>query len=91
MADKELAAISKAELYFSRPTDSAVPYFHRGDGQTEYGSAFNPYWQARLLDTSYPERVMAILIQGKELFVNISLPDFSSVVKDIKSYLPGNP
>ena len=91
MADSELAAISKAELYFSRPTDSMVPYFHRGDGQEEYGSAFNPYWQARLLDTTYPERVMAILIQGKEFFVNITLPDLSSIADDIMSLLPGSP
>ena len=91
MADNELAAISKAELYFSRPTDSMVPYFHRGDGQTEYGSAFNPYWQARLLDTTYTERVMAILIQGKEFFVNVTLPDVSSLTNSIMSFLPGSP
>lgn len=89
MADHELAAISKAELYFSRPND--VSYFRRGDGQTEYGSAFNPYWQSRLVETTYPERVMAILIQGKQFFVNVVMPDISSITKDIKSFLPGNP
>ncbi|MBL4621290.1 MAG: hypothetical protein JKY89_02730, partial [Immundisolibacteraceae bacterium] len=47
--------------YFSRPND--LTYFQRRDGLQEFGSAFNPYWQARLVDTSYGERAMALLLQ----------------------------
>ncbi len=71
-ADNELAVLTKSELYFSRPTDVFASHFHRDDGLTEVGSAFNPYWQARLVDTNYPERLLALGIQQKEDFVNIN-------------------
>ncbi len=70
LADQELAVLAKSELYFSRPTDSLAAHFHRGDGQAEYGSAFNPYWQARLIETDYADRLLALLVQQKEDFIN---------------------
>ena len=59
--NNDAGAIAKSEVYFSRPND--LSFFKRRDGLTEYGSAFNPYWQARLVDTSYSERTMALLLQ----------------------------
>ena len=87
LADKELAILSKSELYFSRPTDSLVPYFHRGDGQTEYGSGFNPYWQARLIETTYADRILALLVQQKEDFINTG-QSFNLIFGDLMDYMP---
>jgi len=67
----KLAVIAKSELYFSRPTDRFASHFFRDDGLTEVGSAFNPYWQARLVDTSYADRVVALGIQQQQDFVNL--------------------
>ncbi|MCH8257838.1 MAG: hypothetical protein IIA75_08070 [Proteobacteria bacterium] len=66
IADQELGAIAKSEVYFSRPMD--LSYFSRADGAEEYGSAFNPYWQARLVQTTNADRVLSIAIQQKQTF-----------------------
>lgn len=87
LADNELAVISKSELYFSRPTDSLASHFHRGDGKTEVGSAFNPYWQARLVDTTYPDRTLALAIQQKQDFISLT-NSFNSLVNKLSSMLP---
>jgi hypothetical protein len=87
LADQELAVLAKSELYFSRPTDSLASHFHRGDGQAEYGSAFNPYWQARLIETTYADRLLALLIQQKEDFINLG-QSFNLVFGDLLDYLP---
>lgn len=64
-ADAEIAAIAKASVYFKRPNDLA--YFARDDGQEEYGSAFNPYWQARLVETTNGDRMISAAIQQKQV------------------------
>ncbi len=87
LADNELAVLAKSELYFSRPTDSLASHFHRGDGQAEYGSGFNPYWQARLIETSYADQVLALLMQQKEDFINTG-QSFNLVFGDILDLLP---
>ncbi len=87
LADDELAVLAKSELYFSRPTDSLASHFHRGDGQAEYGSGFNPYWQARLIETSYADQVLALLMQQKEDFINTG-QSFNLVFGDILDLLP---
>jgi putative Flp pilus-assembly TadE/G-like protein len=61
MANNEIHAIAKSEVYFKRPTD--LSYFRRGDGQTEYGSTFNPYWNARLVETSHADRDLALFME----------------------------
>lgn len=86
-ADGELAVLAKSELYFSRPTDKFASHFFRDDGLTEIGSAFNPYWQARLVDTSYADRVVALGIQQKQNFVN--LPGaIDTLVEKFKNIFP---
>jgi putative Flp pilus-assembly TadE/G-like protein len=87
LADQELAVLSKSELYFSRPTDSLATHFHRGDGMTEVGSAFNPYWQARLVDTSYADRTLGLAIQQKEDFINLS-NSYDAILNKLSSMLP---
>ena len=49
----ELQAISAARVFFKRPTrdkahDPTSADLWRADGVEEYGSLYNPYWQARL-------------------------------------------
>jgi hypothetical protein len=45
-----------------------LSYFSRADDTEEYGSAFNPYWQARLVQTTNADRVLSIALQQKEFF-----------------------
>jgi len=72
-ADDSMSAVAKSEVYFKRPLD--LDYFARGDGYVEHGSAFNPYWQAHLTETSHADRVMALLLQHGELAQGISFDD----------------
>jgi hypothetical protein len=75
--DEEIAVLAKSDLYFKRPTDVRARHFWRADRQEEYGSAFNPYWNARLVETSWADRVLALLIQQGE--------DFSGVTQAINA------
>jgi hypothetical protein len=68
-----MRALSKAEAYFSRPAD----IFGRGDGKTEYGSLYSPYWQARLVPNDTLEQAASLLFQGL---------NFSSVASWINSF-----
>ncbi len=88
IADQELAVVAKSEVYFSRPTDNKATHFWRADGQEEYGSGFNPYWQARLVETSYTDRVLALLVQQKQDFLNLGA-SFNLLFNNLMSYLPG--
>ena len=54
-AQDEIAVLGKSEVYFKRP-----------DGRAEEGNGFNPYWQARLVDTSYIDRTAALAIQQRQ-------------------------
>ena len=93
LADEELAVIAKAELYFSRPSDFADTggrHFWREDRQTEFGNGFNPYWQVRLVETAYPDRVLALFIQQKQNFVDLGA-SINAIFGDILSYLPSSP
>jgi hypothetical protein len=51
-----MRALSKSQAYFSRPSK----LWPRGDGKTELGSLYNPYWQARLIDNSFAERYISM-------------------------------
>ena len=82
-ADDEVSVIAKSEVYFSRPT--TLSYFARADGKVEYGNGFNPYWQARLVDTTYIDRVAALGVQQKQLWLP-NLP-FGPIVDDFSSLL----
>lgn len=55
-----LHAIGSAEVYFQRPAA-------RADARDEYPSLFNPYWQARLVATPVPDRLLAARSRGLDL------------------------
>jgi hypothetical protein len=76
----ELGVLAKAEVYFSRPND--LSYFQRADGYQEYGNAFNPYWQARLVSVNYADEIVALWLQQGQQFS--SLAD----VLNLPSWLP---
>lgn len=71
-ARNRIAAVAKSEVYFKRPTDARASHFHRQDGHTEVGNAFNPFWHARLVDTTWADRVVSVLIQQHQDFTGIS-------------------
>lgn len=71
-----VAAISRSEVYFSRPNDLA--WFKRWDDYEEHGSAFSPYWQPRLVETSWYDRAIALLGQQGVVY----LEDTSSLLND---------
>jgi hypothetical protein len=52
-----LKALSKAQAYWSRPAS----LFPRDDGKTEWGSLYNPYWQAQLVPNSLIEQAGSML------------------------------
>jgi hypothetical protein len=83
----QLSVMAKSEVYFSRPTD--LGYFRRADGRIEYGSGFNPYWQARLVDTSYLDRVLALAIQQRQAWLP-AIPTGAPFgnIDDVLSLLP---
>ena len=60
-----MSTLAKSEVYFIRPLD--IDYYARADGYIEHGSAFNPYWQARLIETSHADRVMSLFLENGEI------------------------
>jgi hypothetical protein len=66
MPEGSVAAIARSEVYFDRPQES---FFARADGQFEHGSAFNPYWQARLSETQWFDRTLSLAAQQEVVFL----------------------
>ncbi len=60
-----MSALAKSEVQFVRPLD--IGYYARDDGYIEHGSAFNPYWQARLIETSHADRVLSLFLENGEI------------------------
>ncbi|WP_350997811.1 hypothetical protein [Shewanella sp. TB7-MNA-CIBAN-0143] len=58
MLGDRLNSISASQAYYSRPTD----LWTRADGKHEYGNLYNPFWQARLTDTTNLERTMSLAL-----------------------------
>lgn len=81
-AAEKLSVLAKSEVYFSRPND--LPYFRRADGRTELANAFNPYWDARLVDTSYLDRITALAINQQQLWL---AQDFTAVLTSLQDLL----
>ncbi len=88
MADQQLGAIAKSQVMFKRPTDIKARYFWRADGDTEHGNTFNPYWQARLIETGYADRVIALLVQQKQDFIQLG-QSIQLYFGSLSSYLQG--
>lgn len=60
----KMRVLSKAEVYFARPTnDAALDWFKRTIGsatQVELASLYNPYWQPRLTTNSFLEQYLSM-------------------------------
>lgn len=81
-SDPKLHTVARSEVYFKRPND--LDWFTRLDGREENGSAFNPYWQARLTEMPYLDSVTALMLeQGEDYTGTTEL--LSQVIGDIKS------
>ncbi len=78
-ANDKLTVLANSEVYFSRPSD--LSYFRRKDGRTELANAFNPYWDARLVDTSYLDRITALAINQRQLWL---AQDFTAVLTGLQ-------
>lgn len=82
----KIAAIAKSEVYFSRPHNPE--YFRREDGRTENPSLFSPFWQARLVDTTDTDRMLALALQQDIIwnkdFNPPPLPSSKELVKELK-------
>lgn len=79
-ADK-IAVISKSEVYFSRPND--LLYYRRSDGATELANAFNPYWDARLVDTSYIDRTLALAIDQQQWWASQDIQNALAALNNV--------
>ena len=55
-----------------------------GVGKTELANAFNPYWDARLVDTSYLDRITALAINQRQLWL---AQDFTAILTSLQSLL----
>ncbi|WP_296226851.1 pilus assembly protein TadG-related protein [Ralstonia sp. UBA689] len=67
LAGDRIGAVSKAQVFFKRPylrKDITASSFFRSDNAQEYGSIYNPYWQARLVDVSVTEKEAFYLGSG---------------------------
>jgi hypothetical protein len=60
----KMRALSKAEVYFARPTsDTVLTNFKRvgaSPNQVELGSLYNPYWQPRLAANNFLEKYLSM-------------------------------
>lgn len=83
-ADPKMHTVSRSEVYFKRPND--LDWFQRLDGREERGSAFNPYWQARLVEMPYLDSVTALMVEQGEDFTGTT-ELISTVIGDITSRL----
>ena len=64
-----LRSVASAHAYFFRPRQDNASQFtrngwHRADNRTELANLFNPYWQARLVDTPLVESAASALAQN---------------------------
>jgi hypothetical protein len=60
-------ALAAAQVYFRRPVG-------RADRKPEFGSLFNPYWQARLAPVTRTERIIAAAARGGDADPFIIVP-----------------
>lgn len=55
-----MSALSSAQAYYSRPEDlmRTVSAWARNDNKHEYANLYNPFWQARLVESSSTDRAL---------------------------------
>ena len=57
LAGGQMAALSRAEIYFDRTAA-------RADGKTELASLFNPYWRVRLVSPTVEDKAFSAALQA---------------------------
>ncbi len=91
--DPKLHTVARSEVYFKRPND--LDWFARLDGREEKGSAFNPYWQARLTEMPYLDSVAALMMEQGEDFtgateiISETLDNIDSLLDGLTNFLNG--
>ncbi len=83
-SNPKLHTVARSEVYFKRPND--LDWFTRLDGREEHGSAFNPYWQARLTEMPYLDSVTALMMEQGEDFTGAT-EIISTVLGDLNDLL----
>lgn len=77
-----LAAIAKSEVYYAEPYDSGLSsVFARKNQRRAKANGFNPYWDARLVDTSYNDRALALILQQGQVPVPSELAELKLAVE----------
>ena len=81
-----IAVIGKAQVYYSEPFDLDYYSIKNRFGNESIGASngFNPYWDARLVDTSYIDRTAALAFQSNQ---NPFLVEFSETINNFKLLL----
>jgi len=83
-SNPKLHTVARSEVYFKRPND--LDWFTRLDGREEKGSAFNPYWHARLTEMPYLDSVTALMLEQGEDFTGAT-EIISTVLGDLNGLL----
>jgi hypothetical protein len=68
-----IGVLAKSQVYFSRPQD--LSYFLRVDRNKEKSNVFSPFWQARLVDTTNLDRVLALAMQDHVVWLSGNIQD----------------
>jgi hypothetical protein len=86
---KKIAVIAKSEVFFSRPDNPG--YFQREDGKHEFPNLFSPFWQARLVDTTEIDRLLALALQQDIIWLKGYTPSrhfsYQEAIKDLEKLL----
>ncbi|EPJ47033.1 MAG: hypothetical protein OFPII_16060 [Osedax symbiont Rs1] len=84
--DLAIAVIGKAQVYYSEPVDLDYFSIKNRYGKKIIGSSngFNPYWDARLVDTSYFDRTASLAFQSGQ---NPFKHEFNQTIENFKNLL----
>jgi len=81
----QITTVAKSQVYFARPTD--LSYFRRLDNREEKSNVFSPFWQARLVNTTNTDRLLALALQDHVIWVGDIHNDMPGWVESIISFL----
>jgi hypothetical protein len=80
-----IGVIAKSQVYFSRPQD--LRYFLRDDKKKEKSNVFSPFWQARLVDTTNLDRLLALAMQDHVVWLSGNIQDDVPGLKKVIQFL----
>lgn len=82
-----LAVIGKAEVYYSQPSDFKL--FSLNNSRRGSANLFNPYWDAKLVDTSYIDRILALTLQFRQLPLPQEMTQLRNSLNNLSKELRG--